>query len=73
MKNAAAGDGVVDRVLKIKLADRSKYVEMAAKYHKLWADLNVAIVPTDELLGKLDAGRLRIAQLARVPVRKSKP
>ena len=27
MKNAAAGDGIIDRVLKIKLAPRDRYVE----------------------------------------------
>jgi hypothetical protein len=44
MKNAAAGDGVIDRVLKVKLVDRAKYVELAAKYHALLVqkvDVNV--------------------------------
>jgi phage terminase small subunit len=35
VKNAAAGDGHTDTVHKIKLMDRSRYVEMAAKHHGL--------------------------------------
>jgi hypothetical protein len=35
IKNAEAGDGHTDRVHKIKVADRARYVEMAAKYHSL--------------------------------------
>ena len=35
MKNAEAGDGHVDRVLKVKLVDRARYVEMAAKHFQL--------------------------------------
>ena len=35
LKNAEAGDGHMDRVLKVKLQDQAKYVEMAAKYFGL--------------------------------------
>jgi hypothetical protein len=35
LKNAEAGDGHVDRVLKVKLVDRARYVEMAAKHFQL--------------------------------------
>jgi len=58
MKNAAAGDDKVDRILKIKWADRAKYVEMAAKYHALLTD-KVEHDVTDALLAKLDRGRAR--------------
>ena len=32
IKNAAAGDGHTDRVLKLKFVDRGRYVELAAKH-----------------------------------------
>lgn len=32
IKNAAAGDGHTDRVLKVKFMDRGRYVELAAKH-----------------------------------------
>ena len=35
LKNAEAGDGHVDRVLKVKVVDRARYVEMAAKHFQL--------------------------------------
>lgn len=59
MKNAAAGDGKVDRVLKIKWADRTKYVELAAKYHALLTEkLDIGVT---DLGAKLDAARLAAA------------
>lgn len=60
MKNAAAGDGKIDRVLKIKLADRAKYVEMAAKYHSLFIE-QVKISGEPELIAALLSGRQRAA------------
>lgn len=61
IKNAAAGDGHTDRVLKIKLKDQSRYVEMAAKYFALLTD-RVRLDNVDDLLSLLDAGRRRNAQ-----------
>lgn len=34
-RNMTAGDGQVDTIIKVKLVDRSRYVEMAAKHHGL--------------------------------------
>lgn len=34
-RNITAGDDQIDTVLKIRLVDRAKYVEMAAKHHGL--------------------------------------
>lgn len=34
-RNVASGDGHTDTVLKVRLVDRAKYVEMAAKHHGL--------------------------------------
>ena len=47
LKNAEAGDGVVDRVLKLKLKDHAKYVEMAAKHYAL-------LVERVDLAGQLE-------------------
>lgn len=59
MKNAAAGDGAIDRVLKIKLVDRAKFVDMAGRYHALFRDkLDVTVT---EVGAKLDAARLAAA------------
>jgi len=58
MKNAVAGDGAVDRVFKLKMAPREKYVELAAKYLRMLIE-QVAIVDAPELLKRMDAGRLR--------------
>ena len=38
IKNAAAGDGITDRVRKVKLKDQARYVEMAAKHFGLLTD-----------------------------------
>jgi hypothetical protein len=59
MKNAEAGDGKVDRVLKIKWADRAKYVEMAGRIHGLFKD-KVEVTVAD-VGAKLNAARLRAA------------
>lgn len=60
MKNATAGDGKIDRVLKVKDRDQCKYVELAAKYFKLLTDV-VELHDMDEKLRTLDAGRQRNA------------
>lgn len=61
MKNATAGDGKVDRVLKVKLADRAKYVELAAKHFGLLVE-RVAVYNGDEQIRKLEAGNRRLAK-----------
>jgi hypothetical protein len=62
MKNAVAGDGKVDRVLKYKLVDRAKYVEMAAKLHGLQITRIDATMNVQETGQRLDAARLRAAK-----------
>jgi phage terminase small subunit len=49
MKNATAGDGKIDRVLKIKTWDKTRSLEMLAKHFKLLTE-----VIKHEGLGKLD-------------------
>lgn len=39
VKNAEAGDGHMDTVHKVKIVDRARYVEMAAKHFKLLTDV----------------------------------
>jgi phage terminase small subunit len=64
MKNATAGDGKVDRVLKVKLWPKDKALEMLAKHKALFprepaADLNVNVLvvnsTTDQLLDRARA------------------
>lgn len=55
IKNAKAGDGVTDEIHKVKLVNRERFVEMAAKYHNLLKetlDVNVT-----EVGNRLEAAR----------------
>ena len=61
IKNAAAGDGHTDTVLKIRLRDLSTYVEMAAKQFALLTDA-VKVDFEQSLLDRLDRGRQRVAE-----------
>jgi hypothetical protein len=61
MKNAVAGDGQIDRVLKYKLAPREKYVELGARYHGMLVDRVEANVNVTAIGSKLDAARARLA------------
>jgi phage terminase small subunit len=64
LKNAKAGDGVTDEVLKLRLVDRSRYVEMAAKHFSLLTeklDVNVNV----NIVDRLAAGRKRVADAKR--------
>jgi hypothetical protein len=62
MKNAAAGDNKVDRVLKYKLVSRAHFVEMAAKLHNLLVTRIDANVNVQETGRRLDEARLRAAK-----------
>ena len=62
MKNAAAGDNKVDRVLKYKLVSRAQFVEMAAKLHNLLVTRIDATVNVQETGRRLDEARLRAAK-----------
>ena len=64
LKNAAAADGFVDRVLRLKFVDRLKALELAAKYHGLLLTRIEATMEVQEIGRRLDAGRLRAAGLA---------
>lgn len=61
VKNAKAGDGHVDEVLKVRLVDRSRYVEMAAKHFALLVDRQELTVNVN-VVGRLAAGRKRLAE-----------
>ena len=68
MKNATAGDGQIDRVLKIRLAPREKYVELAARYHGMLVDRTETNVNVHVVGSKLDEARARLASLPDVLV-----
>jgi len=63
MKNAVAGDGQVDRVLKIRLAPREKYVELAARHHGMLLDRTETNVNVTVVGAKLDEARQTWAKL----------
>lgn len=58
MKNATAGDGKVDRVLKIKIWDKPKVMEMLGKHFALLTE-RVHHTAEDALIAALQAGRSR--------------
>lgn len=64
IKNAKAGDGQTDEVLKVKLADRSRYVEMAAKHFALLTEKHEVNINVN-VVERLQAGRKRIAAAKR--------
>lgn len=61
MKNATAGDGKIDRVLKIKVWDKPKVMEMLGKHFALLTE-RVRIEGDADLIAALQAGRMRSAQ-----------
>lgn len=61
MKNATAGDGKIDRVLKIKIWDKPRVLEMLGKHFALLTE-RVKLEADDELIDALKQGRLRAAQ-----------
>jgi hypothetical protein len=63
LKNAAAGDGVVDRVLKLKLWDKTKTLNDLARHFALLTDV-VQVSGDLTLLEKVQRARQRGAKLA---------
>lgn len=61
MKNATAGDGKIDRVMKIKVWDKPKVMEMLGKHFALLTE-RVEIEASDKLVEALLAGRQRAAK-----------
>ena len=59
LKNAKAGDNVVDRVLKIKTWNKNHAAEVLAKHFKLLTDVIQDERATADLLARLDRGRER--------------
>jgi phage terminase small subunit len=60
MKNATAGDGKVDRVLKIRTWDKPKVLELLAKHFALLTEV-VKHTTDDKRVARLLAGRKRAA------------
>jgi hypothetical protein len=61
VKNAEAGDGHTDRVLKLRAWDRTKALEMLAKHFALLTDVKINY-DGGEISDKLAAGRERARQ-----------
>lgn len=61
VKNAEAGDGHTDRVLKLKFVDRGRYVELAAKHQGMLTD-KFEVTGGEALIATLLAGRKRAAE-----------
>ena len=64
MKNAAAGDGVVDRVLKVKFWDKNRALNDLARHFALLVD-RVEVSGDVTLTAKIAAARARGAKLLR--------
>lgn len=60
MGNLDKGDGKLDRVVKVRLIDRARYVEMAAKYHGLLLE-RVKVEDDKPLRKKVALARQRLA------------
>lgn len=58
--NLDKGDGKLDRIVKVRLIDRARYVEMGAKYHGLLME-RVKIEDDKPLRQKVQAARQRLA------------
>lgn len=61
MKNATAGDGKIDRILKLKMWDKPKVMEMLGKHFALLTE-RVRIEADDVLISTLKAGMLRASK-----------
>lgn len=61
MKNATAGDGKIDRVLKLKIWDKPRVLEMLGKHFALLTE-RVKLEGDDALIEALLEGRQRAAQ-----------
>ena len=61
IKNAKAGDGITDTVLKLKFIDRGRYVELAAKHQGMLIEKREVNV-TVNVVDALQAARKRFAQ-----------
>lgn len=68
IKNAAAGDGHTDTIHKVKLIDRGRYVELAAKHQGMLTD-KLEVSAADDLIAALLEGRKRAAEHAKPPAK----
>ena len=60
VKNAEAGDGHTDKVLKIKFINRDRYVELAARHQGMLTDKVEVTGDWDQLAARLAAARARV-------------
>ena len=69
IKNAKAGDGHTDEVLKLKFVDRARYVELAAKHQGMLTDKVEITGDWDKLAARLAAARERVTVIVSEPPR----
>lgn len=60
-RNLTAGDGEVDTIIKVKLTDRGRYVEMAAKHFGLLIE-RVEVTGDEAIVARLQAARKRVGK-----------
>lgn len=60
IKNAEAGDGHTDKVLKLKFINRDRYVELAAKHQGMLTDKIEIKGDWDKLAARLASARTRV-------------
>ena len=68
MKNATAGDGKIDRILKVKFQPRHPAVELAAKHLGMLTE-KLELSGDDALMQALLEGRRRAAEAAKSPAK----
>ena len=61
VKNAVAGDGKVDTVLKFKVHDKARPLEMLMKHFKLLTDV-IELRDDAAMIARLERGRMRHAK-----------
>lgn len=63
VKNAEAGDGHTDKVLKLKFIDRGRYVELAAKHQGMLTEkVDVTVRTAEEVVNTLKERHARSAK-----------
>lgn len=60
-RNLTSGDGQTDTIIKVKLIDRAKYVDMAGRFHGQFSD-KVEVDLGEQTVRRLLAGRKRVGK-----------
>lgn len=64
IKNAKAGDGITDKVLKLRFWDKNRALDTLAKHFGLLVDVNINVnASIEQVAGVLEAARRRLAEV----------